>query len=33
MRRKTLRAEKYNRYFDFKHLKFCAHISISYVFI
>jgi hypothetical protein len=30
--RKTLRAEKNNRYFDFKHLKICAHLNISYNF-
>jgi choline transport protein len=27
--RKTLRAEKDNRYFDFKYLKLCVHIDIS----
>jgi hypothetical protein len=31
--RKTLRAGKNNRYFDFKHLKICAHLNISYIFL
>ena len=31
--RKTLRAEKNDRYFDFKHLKICAHLDISYNFL
>jgi len=31
--RKTLRAEKFDRYFDFKHLKICAHLNISYKFL
>jgi hypothetical protein len=28
--RKTLRAEKNDRYFDLKNLKICAHLNISY---
>ena len=31
--RKTLRAENNNRYFDLKHLKICAHLNISYIFL
>jgi WD40 repeat protein len=31
--RETLRAEKVERYFDFKHLKICAHLNISYIFL
>jgi hypothetical protein len=31
--RKTLRAEKINRYFDFKYLKICAHLNIFYNFL
>jgi hypothetical protein len=31
--RKTLRTEKNNRYFDFKHLKICAYRNISYNFL
>jgi hypothetical protein len=31
--RKSLRAEKNNRYFDFKLLKICAHLNISYNFL
>ena len=30
--RKTLRAEKNDRYFDLKHLKICAHLNIFYNF-
>jgi hypothetical protein len=31
--RKTLRAEKIDRYFDLKHLKICAHLNIFYIFL
>ena len=31
--RKTLRAERNDRYFDFKHLKICAHPNISNNFL
>jgi hypothetical protein len=30
--RKTLRAGKINRYIDFKYLKICVYINISYIF-
>jgi hypothetical protein len=31
--RETHRAEKNDEYFDFKHLKLCAHIDISNFFV
>ena len=31
--RKTLYAGKNNRYFEFKHLKTCTHLNISYIFL
>jgi hypothetical protein len=30
--RETHRAEKNDKYFDFKHLTLCVHVDISYIF-